>query len=86
MLLRCRLGQKAVRRAYDASLARYRHIDGGRTAGAMLDGGNDGNIGRKTAQKSRKRLQNGYAHYWRMSTAMVKVGASQWREYRHRCP
>ena len=39
----------------------------------MLDGGNNGNIGRKTAQESHKCLQNGYTHYWRMSTAMVKV-------------
>ena len=31
---------------------------------------------RKTAQESHKRLQNGYTHYWRMSAAMVKVGAS----------
>ena len=82
MLLRCLGSKNPLSRAYDASLARYRRIDGGRTAGSRpaegYDEGNNGKIGRKTAQGSHNRLQNGYTHYWRMSMAMVKVRVSRW--------
>ncbi len=71
MLLRCLGSKNPLPHAYDASLARYRQDDGGRTAGSRpaegYDEGTNGNIGRKTGQESHKRLQNGYTHYWRMS-------------------